>query len=272
MNVFFYIKLFFLSGMILFSGEDSKAVDFKHLYHKSIDAPYDFGIADHLGNVYIISGKSLTKYNADGSKMATYTNQYFGSIELADATDPFRLLLYYEDFNQVVFLDNFLAEIGSPVNLDEMGYSNTRLVCNSGRGGFWLFDRRFNQLIYLNRNLQSVAKSQNLSGFIGEKQPTTIVERNQQLFMNVPDTGIFVFDQFANYIKTIHIKQADNVEFDKNNIYYSDNMQFYIYNMKQMEKINIKLPEQKNNMAVRMAANKIYIFKTNGYDVYDLQE
>ncbi len=264
----FNIRLFLLSGMMVFYSIASNAGDFEHLYHKDIDTPYDYGLTDNLGNVYIISGKNLTKYNHNGEKIATYTNQYLGRIDHADVTDPFRLLLFYEEFNQVVFLDNFLAEIRSPINLDDLGYTYTSLVCSSGRGGLWLFDNRLKQLAYLNKNLQTDAESQNLNFLIRDKKPIEIAEKNQQLYLNVPDSGIFVFDQFASYIRTIPVKQAYNAEYGKNNIYYSDSKQLYIYNIMQMEKIIVKLPEEKNVIATKIAANKIYMFKKSGYDVY----
>ncbi len=254
---------------LLFIFLSINAGDFKHQFHVSVDNSYDQGYADNLGNIYIISGKNLTKYNNKGSKIATYTNQYQGPITSLDVSDPFHLLLFYRDYNQVVFLDNYLAELRSPVNLDDLGYAYSSLACNSGRGGFWLYDERFRQLFYININLETVFKSRDLTSITGNHNPSGITEKGQQLYMNIPDSGIFVFDQYANYINNYPVKQASHIGLDQEHIiYYRKGDDLCVYNTRFLEKKMIPLPEKKDLKNIEVIGNKLYLFSASGYDVY----
>ncbi|MFH2096168.1 MAG: hypothetical protein ABIJ16_10720, partial [Bacteroidota bacterium] len=99
-------------------------------------------VTDHLGNLYTVDGLKFAKYNPDGEETAHYSNAYYGEISYADVTDPYRILLYYRDFNQILFLDKELSEIASPIFLSDLSVEQATIACTSNRGGFWVYDRQ----------------------------------------------------------------------------------------------------------------------------------
>jgi len=66
-------------------------------------------LTDHLGQFYMFDDKQITKYDQKGNRVCSYSNNQLGSISHADVSDPLRIMLFYRDFNKLVFLDKNLA-------------------------------------------------------------------------------------------------------------------------------------------------------------------
>src|ERR1043166_5956386 len=76
-----------------------------------------FGV-DAIGNVYIINGEELVKYNPSAKILARYSNLKLGQITSMDLTNPLKILLYYRDYQQLVYLDDQLSANADPISLE----------------------------------------------------------------------------------------------------------------------------------------------------------
>src|SRR6476659_8841896 len=74
-----------------------------------IKGKYDYFKADNLNNVYMIKDDELIKYLPDGRFFRRYSNLKLGTITSVDVTNPLKILVYYRDFQQIIFLDNQLS-------------------------------------------------------------------------------------------------------------------------------------------------------------------
>ncbi len=131
-----------------------------------------------------------------------------GKITDVDVSDPFRTLLFYRDFNKIIFLDKNLSEITSPIVLDDLGYYNVLSVCQSVNGGFWIFDQSLSSVIYIDKNLNTIKKSSQLSDLIGQEmdqKQVFMLEKNDYIYLGVSGEGILLFDSYGTYIKTFPI-------------------------------------------------------------------
>ena len=145
LHLFFYI--------IIFSVIPTHAqTEFQFL--GKLDTDCDRFSVDPLGNIYIICGQNIRKFDINLAKIGDYTNAFLGNISFADVSDPLRILIYYRELNQVVWLNNFLQELRSPVMLDDIGIDQAVLLCSSNLGGFWVFNQLNNQLQYFDKNLK----------------------------------------------------------------------------------------------------------------------
>ncbi|MEZ4985089.1 MAG: hypothetical protein R2795_08660 [Saprospiraceae bacterium] len=79
----------------------------------SIEAVASFAI-DPLGQLLVMdkSGK-LTQHNAKGDAIFQYHNTTAGAIYSIDASDPFNVLLFFKESQQIVLLDRTLSERAS---------------------------------------------------------------------------------------------------------------------------------------------------------------
>ena len=105
---------------------------------KTIDVESDFFTSDNQSNIYVVKGKDLTKFDKTGKELYKYSNKNFGSIRFVDASNMLRVLVFYKDFLQVIFLDNTLSIIGDPINIEKIGFQQTQLVCSSSNNGIWV--------------------------------------------------------------------------------------------------------------------------------------
>lgn len=172
----------------------------------------DFFDLDILGQLYFVKGSELKKYSPDGELLQNYSNLYLGDITLIDVSDPMNLLVYYQDINQIVMLDNQLSIKNSPIDLNDLGYGQANLTCLSYSNGFWVFDPISQSLIRFNNLLEESDNSGNLKNITGYQiHPLQLIERDNQLILKDKEFGIFVFDRFGNYIKRIPFNDIDDI-------------------------------------------------------------
>ncbi|WPO80557.1 hypothetical protein [Flavobacterium sp. KACC 22761] len=103
------ILFFFLIAVspILLSAQNSK-INAVQISHANYTAD-DYLGKDSFGFSYQISNNVFTKFK--GNEVFEYKNVSLGRITKTDLQNPLKMVLYYEDFNTVVLLDNQLNKI-----------------------------------------------------------------------------------------------------------------------------------------------------------------
>jgi hypothetical protein len=235
-------------------------------------APSDFILTDAIGNIYSVKGNNITSYSGNGQKLFSYANLFMGNITYVDVKDPMRILLFFKDFNKVVFLSNKLSELGSPIELDNAGYSGVSICCTSHLGGIWLFDSQALQLVHLNANLEPVQKGTVLQNIFKNSQelPVRLIEDNDMIYMSLPKTGLLVFDKFGAYQKTIPIMNIDRFEVFNDKIIQFSNHQLYSYNEELMTD-SISLPENLKIVSASIYKNQIVASNKEEIFIFNLQ-
>lgn len=225
-----------------------------------LKAKSNFFTGDNLGNAYLVNEDELVKYLASGKFFARYSNLKLGAITSVDATNPLKLLLYYRDFQQVVFLDNQLSKNSEAVSLEQLGYEQTDLVCAAANNGFWLYNKQNNELIRFDENLKKIAFTGNLKQVLQhEFNPNFMLEHNGYLFLNCPASGIYVFDIFGAFSRVIAIKNLSQFQVNENIIYYQKDSAFCSYNFKLFDEACIVLPASAQvAVTAKYFNNKLY--------------
>jgi len=154
---------------------------------------------DQFGNIYLINRFSIEKRNAAFEKVAYYNNSSFGEIKVCDVSNPFRILIFSETFNQLMWLDKNLTPLSVAVSLDDLGFDEVSLVCAGIGNGFWLLDAFENCLVYIRDNLQTVHKSQRLDLDAVHKF-VHLTEIDQRVVVSSSDSLLFYFDAYANLL------------------------------------------------------------------------
>jgi hypothetical protein len=203
-----------------------------------IKTKLNYFTTDDFGNVYAVKEHELLKYLVSGKLFARYSNLKLGNITAVDATNPLKLLLYYRDFQQIVFLDNQLTTNSEPISLELLGYEQTELVCASANNSFWIYNKQNNELVRFNEMSKKVASTGNLKQVLqAELKPNFMAEHNGLLFLNSPETGIFVFDIFGTFNKIISIKNLKRFDVNSDIIYYQRDSLFCSYNYRLFDEV-----------------------------------
>ena len=166
------------------------------------------GIAiDPLGNLYILEGNSLTKFDPAGDSVCSWSDPKTGRVTLADAGDPLRIMVYQRDFNLVRFLNNRLAPLADPIALDDLGLTTPLTLGVCRQGGFWVLDGNSTRLRLIGPRLTTVVESIPLN--LPSTQVTAgyrLFESGDHVYLLIPDREILVFDLFANLIRKIPLR------------------------------------------------------------------
>jgi hypothetical protein len=265
--MYFLIQLFLLINLeVSFSGS------YEYVPVGKYPVSADYVDVDALGNIYTIKDNVITKYTGEFKKSCSYFNPLFGKVNSFDNSDPFKIIVFYKDFNLVVQLDNTLTEIQQPIKLDDLGLYSIELVCNSLKNGIWLLNAESGKIEFLTNDLQISYQSVDLNSILqGNFNPTYLSERNLNLFLQVPEKGMLLFDQFANYNSIIPILTTEKIGISDELIYYSESDSVTFYNAITGQQQKFDLPIHSDNKQIIIKKNRLYIFSENLLSIYEIK-
>lgn len=237
-------------------------------FYKSIPAAVSYFTTDHLGNSYIIKEDIIQKYDTTGKLFKTFTNKSLGKISAVDASNPLKLLLFYKDFSQIIFLDNMLSPSADPVKLSDLGFEQAQLACSSHNSGLWLYNQQNFELVRLDQDLQVSQRTGNITQITGlALNPNYLIQYNDKVYLNNPLTGILVFDIYGTYYKSIPIKELTVFQVKDESILYYQAPELHSFDVKTLNEEKYLLPDSSAMMA-RTEKDHLFLLKENSLDIY----
>ncbi len=185
----------------------------------NLDAKAELFAVDNLGNCYVYANDVLQKYSASGKLQYSYSNTNLGRVSLIDASDPMQIMLYYKDFEQVVFLDNHLNLLGEAIELNKLDIINITAVCKSKQSSIWIYDYFENELILYAYNKRQIVKRIKLTSVNKNIHSVNfMLEDADLLYLNESNTNIWVFDIFGNEHNKLPVKTINDFQVIKGDI------------------------------------------------------
>ena len=230
----------------------------------------DFFSSDNQGNVYVVKGSELTKFDKSGKQLYKYSNKEFGNISFVDVSNMLKILVFYKHFLQVIFLDNTLSLNGS-IGLNKIDFNQAQLVCSSYNNGMWLYNQQNMELVRIDQQLQKTQQTGNLSLLLNiELRPSYLLECDNKIYLQNPATGILIFDRYGTYYKTILDSTIDQFQPKGDWIYYSSAGKIKAYNIKTTEEkqlgtpaINFKNFRFEMNVLMLQTDESIFLYVVN---------
>ncbi len=237
---------------------------------QDLEITSEFFSTDKLGQIYIVNeDDQLIKYSNNGDSLFQFNNHQNGELAMVDPTDPFNVLLYYPEFMKVVTLDRTLSPT-SEYNLYDLDIVDVPAIGMSNDNNIWIYDNTSFTLKKISRNGKLIVESENLSFQLQTwLQPTFILERGNFVFVNDPHQGIFIFDLFGKYIKTLDFKGLESFQVENNNIIYQNGTALHAFDMTTLNELVIPLPTgiHKEDQ-VQVQKDFIFVRKDNRVLVY----
>jgi len=167
-----------------------------------ITGEFDQIKVDKLGFIYLLNDNNeLLKFDEDLNLKFKYSINSLGDLSTIDVSNPQKIILYFSDYQFVIFLDNTLSEI-KRLNLESFGYWDIQCAALSNDNLIWIFDPVNFRLIKITGNGQLQLQSNEL--FFEDESFTTnkifALENNVYLFSS---ERIVLFDSFGQELKTI---------------------------------------------------------------------
>ena len=216
--------------------------------------------ADHMGNMYLTNEWTITKHTANFEERFVYNNPGLGNITFVNTFNPFNLLLYYQDYNQFVFLDNKLNPNLNAFDPANEGYYDVQLAATFDNNDIWFYnqvtDRLYKWALTEAKEISNTLQIGQLSG--SDSRPNYLWATLKNVYLNVPEVGILVFDNFGSYKSTIPIKGLTEFFFSKSTLVFFENGEMEEFNYFTKASKKGKLPEMEYS-DVYFAENKLYL-------------
>lgn len=226
---------------------------------------------DRFNSFYLVNGNKLERMNRNGQLTGSHTAKTFGRIHSVDPTNPLKTLVYYRDFNTILFLDNMLAPVGEPINLPALGFDRITQACQSYNNGLWLFDSGNNELLRLDANLNVSHRSGRIvqaTGFVPE--PVSMTEYGNNLYLNDPERGIHMFDVYGTYLKTLPFLNLKDFQVAEDRIIYMKNDSIISFDLKLLSDSAVALPDTQA-IATRIFKDRLLLIGKEKVLLYDLK-
>ena len=226
---------------------------------------------DRLGNIYLMKDNVVAKYDAEMNFLCSYDNYPAGSMSSLDVSNPFKVIVFYSEFNKLIYLDSKLAELLSPVMLDDAGLYNIKVVCSSSFGGFWVFDAQNSCVRRVNANLEVSQQGTNIYDKIGDADVVAMRESINYLFLITDDGKVLVLDKFGNFYRAFETNgECADFCIDNDILYYSCNGEIVAYDVAFDKAIPIPADGKKASK-FRIRHDLLYLLIDNNLDCVKLQ-
>ena len=215
--------------------------------------------------------ENIHKLDSLGQSLAIYAPQQFGKLTTLDTWASLRAFLFYENTQQYVFLDRYLAASefsGFPI--DQFGFVG--LSCSSSDNQIWVLDLRPLQLTKYHANFNEITLTQSLTQLSDtlELNPYQMVEFQNRVYLGDSEIGILVFDNLGNYLRTLEKSGSSQFHLWENKLYYLTESHIQVQSLYSDQKESIPLPDQDTNYqhvlflgtkTVLIAGNKLSFFR-----------
>lgn len=237
-----------------------------------------FIVTDKLQQIYAVTyHNTVIKFTPDNENRNHYKEQYrfsnntLGELSYVDATDPFNLILYYPDYQEVVTLDRTLTKIGA-LSLLNANVIQANTIALSNDGNVWIYDEAAFLLKKLDKNGNVLVESQNLSLLLSKApKPIQLIARENAVYLNDPTLGIFVFNNFGQYVKLIPILDIVHFQILDNRLIYKQGKTLHLYNFQSFQSNNLPLPgEVSAEDPVQVQQGRLFVRKKEGINIYKM--
>ena len=234
-----------------------------------IEGSFDYVATDNLGGLYASTNSEIRKYTKDGNLTLLNGLNLLGEVSEMDCSNALKIVVFYQDLSQVIFLDNLLAPRGDALQLDVLGYAQSVAVASSYNNGLWVFDQISFSLVRLDDRLQETNRTASLLQLLGEPiDPIQLVEGKQWVYLVDREQGIYVFDLFGTYYKRIPITNVDHIDVTQGLVFVQKGNELVLFDPVSLSELPIALPKADvksfaahGEYLYRITPNHLQIFK-----------
>ena len=243
-------------------------------FQKAINYPIVSFTANNLGELYIINtNNQLKKLNEKGDSVGVF-NQVtkYGKLTFVDAQNPWKTILFYQNFSTIVLLDKYLNVLTN-INLRRQNIFSVKAVASSYDNKIWLYDEQENKLKKIDDAGKVLLETVDFRQlFDSVPSPKIILDRDGFVYLYDPKKGIYVFDYYGTFKNKIPFLNWKDIAVIGKNIYGFDDSNLYKYSLGSLDVKKFLLPPAfKNYTSIKTSANKIYFLKNNTLNIYSLQ-
>lgn len=221
MKFFFILFYSFFFGFSYCQNLETKLV-------RTIDLEADRFIGiDDFENIYYV--RNNTFYKKSENEILNYTNVSLGQITWVDIHNPFKIVLFYKNYNSIIILDSKLSELTSKIDFTkETLFNNVILVSHSSVNNLWLFADDNKLHLYDFQNHSEIIQTQPITFYQDSFIPKSLKSSYKNAWI-LGETGVIQINEYGNFINYFEIENIDFIlPFQKGFIFVKDDIFQYI--------------------------------------------
>lgn len=152
---------------------------------------------DNLGNYWVIEGSRIFGVSESAVLKPTFSNIALGNPSSVDASDPFRILAFYQNTQTLAIINNDAVLIGKPIELSQLNIGEVSCAARSSLGGVWLAVRSTHNVIRFDKQIKQVEQTINLPNRLAKYNISQIAEYNSELYIGFENGAVIVFDTYG---------------------------------------------------------------------------
>lgn len=203
--------------------------DSLYRFMKKLDYPVVYFTTGPSGELFTINADNqLKKYNSDGDSVGVFNDvKKYGKLTYVVAQNPWKTILYYENFETILLLDKYLKVLGN-INLRDRNIFGVRAVATSYDNNVWIFDPAEMKIKKLDDNGNPLMASVDLRQVFGNPpQPEQIIDQDGLLYLYDPSKGVYIFDYYGSFKTLLPFKNWKRIFVVGKTIYGFDDSFIY---------------------------------------------
>ena len=193
-----------------------------------LDADIFVGI-DEFENLYFIKHNTLFKKSVQ--ETVNYSNVSLGEISSVDIHNPFKIILFYRDYNSAIVLDNKLNELTDKIDFTgNTLFNNVQLMSHSSENNLWLFADDNKLHLYNFQNKSEKIQTQPITFYQDNFIPRSLKSTYKNAWV-LGSTGVIQINEYGNFISFYKDDSIDFIStYLKGFIFVKDASFFYLKN------------------------------------------
>lgn len=243
-------------------------------FYKETPYPVTYFATNLAGELYTINTDNrLKKYNTNGDSVGVFNDvKRFGKLSYLDAQNPWKTLLFYENFQTIVLLDKYLNNLGN-INLSNKNIFNVKAVATSYDNNVWVFDGREFRIKKLDENGNTLMSSDDFRQLFDDPPtPEWIGDSDGLLYLYDPAKGFYVFDYYGAFRMLLPFKHWKSEFVNKKDLMGFDDHSFYKYSPPLPVASEATLPSVLQNAdMISMASQRVYVLRNKVLRIYNVK-
>jgi hypothetical protein len=212
-------------------------------------------------------------FDQTGKQLNLFSPPRQGRLQQLEASWTVNIFSFSEDLQEYRILDRFLNPLSEGnFLLNEITLPKAATLGNNNI--IWVWDESDLSLKSFNYLQKQIVQSQPLNLILDPQNLVVreIREFKNRLYLNIPESGIFIFDNQANFIQKLPIRINQRLCIYKDRIFWIDQNNLKSYSIRTQEESDLgKLPiAQASSIQI---GQEILIFQTSSdLQIYELPE
>jgi hypothetical protein len=230
---------------------------------------------DNLGNLFLTEKDQISKFNSEGEKMFSQSLKKYGKISSVDVRNPMKIILFSEQQQTLIFLDNTLTRQDNDIDLSTYDLNYVTQISGSQQADkIWAFDQENSKIKLITSKKQQSISIENIAGILGIRSLLQFYETDNVLYLLDEEKGIFLLDMYGTLINSIALNNAFWVQSNGNFLYILKedekmNSSLELLDLDSKFSVNLSLPSGTNKFKVE--GNKLYLERENEIQIYLLE-